>query len=75
MDQLDKVSISRQPYLQKESIRHIYLYHHKHAFKPQHMFGLFLTPIKKAVIIVLDTVRTNLMPNMVNLYQAERLVK
>ncbi|XP_057662319.1 DNA polymerase epsilon catalytic subunit 1 [Diorhabda carinulata] len=75
MEQLDKISIARQPYLLKDSIKHIYFYHHKHMSKAQHMFALFLTPVKKAIIIVVDTVKTNLMPNMTNLYQAERLVK
>ncbi|XP_023014693.2 DNA polymerase epsilon catalytic subunit 1 [Leptinotarsa decemlineata] len=75
LQQLDMVSVARQPYLGKDSIRHLYFYHHKHMIKPQHMFALFLTPVKKAVILVVDTVKTNLMPNMMNLYQAERLAK
>ncbi|KAG5892154.1 hypothetical protein JTB14_026392 [Gonioctena quinquepunctata] len=75
LEQLDMVSVARQPYLATDSIRHLYFYHHKHLTKPQHMFALFLTPVKKAVVIVVDTVKTNLMPNMVNLYQAERLAK
>ncbi|CAG9813248.1 unnamed protein product [Phaedon cochleariae] len=75
LDELDMVSVARQPYLPKDSMKHLYFYHHKHASKPQHMFALFLTPVKKAVIVVVDTVKTNLMPNMVNLYQAERLAK
>ncbi|KAJ8965898.1 hypothetical protein NQ314_003839 [Rhamnusium bicolor] len=75
LDELDMVSVARQPYLPADSLKHLYFYHHKHASKPQHMFGLFLTPVKKAIIIVVDTVRTNLMPNMVNLYQAERIAK
>ena len=36
------------------------------------MFGLFLSATNKAHIFVLDTVRTNQMPNMNNLYQTER---
>uniref|UniRef100_A0A6P7GFS4 DNA polymerase epsilon catalytic subunit n=1 Tax=Diabrotica virgifera virgifera TaxID=50390 RepID=A0A6P7GFS4_DIAVI len=74
LEQLEKVNISRT-YLEHGSLRHVYFYHHKHASKYQHMFALFLTPIKKALIIVVDTVKTNLLPNMSNLYQAERLVK
>ncbi|KAJ8911869.1 hypothetical protein NQ315_012535 [Exocentrus adspersus] len=75
LDELNKASGARQPYLPKDSLKHVYFYHHKHSSKPQHMFALFLTPLKKACIIVVDTVRTNLMPNMVSLYQAERMAK
>ncbi|CAH0549983.1 unnamed protein product [Brassicogethes aeneus] len=75
LEQLDMCSVARQPYLPRDSVRHLYFYHHKHATKPQHMFALFLTPLKRATIVVVDTVRTNLMPNMNNLYQAERAAK
>ncbi|XP_018571015.1 DNA polymerase epsilon catalytic subunit A [Anoplophora glabripennis] len=75
LDELDMISVGRQPYLPKDSLRHLYFYHHKHPSKSQHMFALFLNPLKKAHIIVVDTVRTNLMPNMVGLYQAERMAK
>ncbi|CAG9856188.1 unnamed protein product [Phyllotreta striolata] len=75
LDQLDKVNVSRQPYLPSNSMKRLYLYHHRHVSKPQQMFALFLTPLKKAIVIVLDTVRTNLMPNMANLYQSERSTK
>ena len=36
------------------------------------MFGLLLSATNKAHVFVLDTVRTNQMPNMNNLYQTER---
>ncbi|KAK9873901.1 hypothetical protein WA026_002253 [Henosepilachna vigintioctopunctata] len=72
---LEMSNISKNSYLPKGSLKHIYFYHHKHATKKQHMFGLFITPLKKALILVVDTVRTNLMPNMNNLYQAERIIK
>lgn len=75
LEELDMLSVSRQPYLPKDSIKHVYFYHHRHALKPQQMFAIFLTPIKKAFIIVVDTVRTNLMPNMSNLYSSERTSK
>ncbi|XP_030759546.1 DNA polymerase epsilon catalytic subunit A [Sitophilus oryzae] len=75
LDELETVPLNRQPYLPKDSLKHVYLYHHRHQTKPQHMFGLFLTPLKKCLIVVIDSVRTNLMPNMVNLYNTERLAK
>jgi Domain of unknown function (DUF1744). len=38
-------------------------------------YGLFLTPSSKALVIVLDTVRTNKMPNLSSLYHTERTSK
>lgn len=61
-------------YLPKDSIRHLYLYHHKALTGARQIYALFLTPIKKALVIVVDSVRMNLMPNMQNLYEAERIV-
>ncbi|ENN78133.1 hypothetical protein HUJ04_004474 [Dendroctonus ponderosae] len=75
LEELDSVSLHKQAYLAKDAIKHLYLYHHRHASKPQHMFALFLTPLKKCLVIVVDTVRTNLMPNMSNLYSSERSAK
>ena len=39
------------------------------------MFGLFMPAAKKAAIFVVDTVRTNQMPNMTALYNAEHNTK
>lgn len=75
LEDLDMISIARQPYLPPDSVKHLYFYHHRHMSKSQHMFALFSTPLKKAVIIVVDSVRTNLMPNMVGLYNTERASK
>lgn len=61
-------------YLPNDSMKHLYLYHHRAITGPRQMYALFLTPIKKALIIVVDSVRMNLMPNMQNLYEAERIV-
>ena len=36
------------------------------------MIALFSLPAKKANVFVVDTVRTNQMPNLVNLYHEER---
>lgn len=70
-----EMSTGRQPYLQKSSIRRLYLYNHRHPTKPQQIFALFLNPMKKALILVVDSVRTNLMPNLTKLYEVERLAK
>lgn len=61
-------------YIPQDSMKHLYLYHHRAIVGPRQMYALFLTPIKKALIIVVDSVRMNLMPNMQNLYEAERMV-
>ena len=39
------------------------------------MYGLFFPTSKKAAVYVVDTVRTNQMPNMTNLYNAEHSAK
>lgn len=75
LDDLEMASTVRNPYLPQDSIRHLFFYNHKHPSKQQQMFGLFFTALKKSLIIVVDTVRTNLMPNLTNLYQAERIAK
>jgi len=53
-------------------LRRLYLYYHRNPAESRAMIGLFLPPTKKALIIVLDSVRTNQMPNMSSLYNAER---
>lgn len=72
LDDLEMITIRN--YLPPDSMKHLYLYHHKALTGSRQMYALFLTPIKKALIIVVDSVRMNLMPNMQNLYEAERLV-
>lgn len=75
LENLDMTTVARQPYLPKDSVKHLYFYHHRHLTKPQHIFALISSPIKKAMIIAVDTVRTNLLPNMVGLYKSERSSK
>nr|CAD7428081.1 unnamed protein product [Timema monikensis] len=80
LDQLQFRSLAHSPYLHRQAdgthaVKHIYLYHNRAPAGHRAMFGLFLAPSKRAVIFVLDTVRTNQMPNMVSLYNAERTNK
>ncbi|XP_026280416.1 DNA polymerase epsilon catalytic subunit 1 [Frankliniella occidentalis] len=79
LDELQFRSISQQSYLDSSGgeapLRHLYLYHHQIPNGTRAMFGLFLPPTKKSLIIVLDTVRTNQMPNMSSLYNTERNAK
>uniref|UniRef100_A0A2K6LF68 DNA polymerase epsilon catalytic subunit n=1 Tax=Rhinopithecus bieti TaxID=61621 RepID=A0A2K6LF68_RHIBE len=51
------------------SIRHIYLYHHAQGHKA--LFGIFIPSQRRASVFVLDTVRSNQMPNLGTLYSAE----
>lgn len=75
MEDLELTSIARQPYLPKDSLRHIYFYQHRAKTGPRQIFALFFDCSKKALVIVVDSVRTNLMPNMQSLYLAERTAK
>lgn len=79
LEDLQFRSLSQQPYLEASEegnpLRHLYLYHHQIPNGTRAMFGLFIPPTKKSLIIVLDTVRTNQMPNMSSLYNAERNAK
>lgn len=79
LDDLQFRSLSQQPYLDSSqgemSLRHLYLYNHQIPSGTRAMFGLFIPPSRKALIIVLDTVRTNQMPNMSSLYNSERNAK
>nr|CAD7258615.1 unnamed protein product [Timema shepardi] len=80
LDQLQFRSLAHSPYLHRQAdgthaVKHVYLYHNRAPAGHRAMFGLFLAPSKRAVIFVLDTVRTNQMPNMVSLYNAERTNK
>ncbi|KAG2471169.1 DPOE1 polymerase, partial [Polypterus senegalus] len=71
LEHLEMRSLAQFSYLEPGSIRHIYLYHHGHGNKA--LFGLFIPSQRKASVFVLDTVRSNQMPNLTALYSAERL--
>lgn len=57
------------------NLKHLHLYYHKAPSGPRAFLGLFLSPIKKALIVVLDSVLTNQMPNLNNMYNSERKLK
>ncbi|CAG9565610.1 unnamed protein product [Danaus chrysippus] len=79
LSQLQFKSVAHQPYLQKQDdispIKHIFLYQHSSSNSSRSMWSLVLAPIKKGYIFVLDTVKTNQVPNMNTLYNAERTAK
>ncbi|KAH0625488.1 hypothetical protein JD844_015027, partial [Phrynosoma platyrhinos] len=70
LEHLEMRSLAQFSYLEPGSIRHIYLYHHSQGNKA--LFGLFIPSQRKASVFVLDTVRSNQMPNLTNMYSAER---
>lgn len=73
LDNLKFKTVAFQSYLEGQHLRHIYYYHHSSGHKS--MIGLFIPATKKGHLFVVDTVRSNQMPNMTNLYNAERNYK
>ncbi|KAJ8673754.1 hypothetical protein QAD02_005016 [Eretmocerus hayati] len=75
LDQLVYKSIASQPYLRNlKEIKKVFLYHHWSSSSNYRraMWSLFFTATKTCHIFVLDTVRTDRMPNMGTLYVNER---
>ncbi|XP_062890220.1 DNA polymerase epsilon catalytic subunit A isoform X2 [Mobula hypostoma] len=70
LEHLEMCSLAQFSYLEPGSVRHIYFYHNAQGNKA--LFGLFIPSQRKASVFVLDTVRSNQMPNLNNLYAAER---
>ncbi|GFU44302.1 DNA polymerase epsilon catalytic subunit A [Nephila pilipes] len=66
-------TLAQHNYLEAGTLKLLYLYHHSCGQKS--MFGFFFPPAKKAVVYVLDTVRTNQMPNLINVFTVERNAK
>ncbi|XP_037818567.1 DNA polymerase epsilon catalytic subunit 1 [Lucilia sericata] len=75
IEQLEQKSQAHIKYLQGSNakLRKIFLYQHNIPTAKKEVWSIFLMASKKAIVIALDTVRTNQMPNMKNLYTAERL--
>lgn len=63
-------TLAHYPYLASDSFKTIYLYHHKVGNKA--LFGLFVPTSKKGLVYVLDTVKSNQMPNLNTMYNNER---
>ena len=63
-------TLSQYPYLANEGLKTLFVYHHKVGNKA--MYGLFNPLIKKGLVFVLDTVRSNQMPNLATMYTNER---
>ncbi|XP_059569609.1 DNA polymerase epsilon catalytic subunit A isoform X2 [Alligator mississippiensis] len=69
LEHLEMRSLAQFSYLDPGSIRHIYLYHNSQSRRA--LFGLFIPSQRKASIFVLDTVRSNQMPNLTSMYSSE----
>ncbi|KAE8634027.1 hypothetical protein XENTR_v10002174 [Xenopus tropicalis] len=69
LEHLEMKSLAQYSYLEPGSIRHIYLYHNSQGHKA--LFGLFIPSQRKSAVFVVDTVRSNQMPNLSNMYTAE----
>lgn len=54
------------------AVKHLFLYQHHSANTQRSIYSVFITPTNKAAIFVLDSVRTNQMPNLNQMYLAER---
>ena len=73
LDNLKFKSVQQYKYLEANQLRHIFLYNYTSGYKA--MYGVFLPASKKAHIFVVDTVRSNQMPNMKKLFNSERTNK
>ncbi|BFF93033.1 DNA polymerase epsilon catalytic subunit A [Drosophila madeirensis] len=75
IEQLEQRPQSQVKYLAMANaqMRKIYLYQHNTPTAKKEIWSLILMPSKKGYIFVLDTVRANQMPNLRQLYAAERL--
>uniref|UniRef100_A0A1B6LUL8 DNA polymerase epsilon catalytic subunit n=1 Tax=Graphocephala atropunctata TaxID=36148 RepID=A0A1B6LUL8_9HEMI len=77
LHQLKMLSLAQQNYLKEgeSKVRHIFLYHHKASTGPRALMGLFMPATKRALVVILDSVRTNQMPNLTSLIAAEKTAK
>lgn len=73
IEQLEFRTLSHQQYLKDGgNLKRLFLYQHSSANGKRQIWGLFIPIMKKAIIVILDTVRTNQMPQIKNFYATER---
>ena len=70
LDWLQMKHLSSYHYMAPSAYKTLYFYHHRVGHKQ--LVGLFVPTNKKAHVYVVDTVRTNQMPNLTSLYNNER---
>lgn len=63
-------------YLQNSetTIKKIFIYQHNNPTAKKEIWGVFMPLIKKGLIIALDSVRTNQMPNIKSMYTSEHII-
>lgn len=67
-----KTAQQSQGYLQEHAfLRKVFVYHHSMGVGKREMWGIFMPEIAKAVVLVYDTVRTDQMPQLKQLYRNE----
>lgn len=73
IQQLELRNQSSIKYLENNQVfKKIYLYQHSSSSAKREMWGLFMGPVKRGIIIVHDTSRTNQIENVRNLFHNER---
>ncbi|GAB6019923.1 hypothetical protein CHUAL_001454 [Chamberlinius hualienensis] len=70
LEYLEFKSLVQNSYLLPGSLKYIYFYHYSSGQKA--MYGLFFPTMKKAYMVVFDSVKSNQMPNMTALLNKER---
>lgn len=76
LDQLEFRTASQDTEYLKNSqsnLKRIFIYQHNIPTAKKEIWGVFMPLIKKGLIIALDSVRTNQMPNIKNMYISEHL--
>ncbi|XP_043195220.1 DNA polymerase epsilon catalytic subunit A-like [Amphibalanus amphitrite] len=62
--------VNQYRYLESGSCRHLFLYQYRSGQRA--LFGLFMPPAGRALVVLVNTERSNQMPNLRTLYAAER---
>ena len=70
LNQLMFKPVNQYRYLEDGGCRHLYLYQYRSGQRA--LFGLFMPPAGRALIVLVNTERSNQMPNLRSLYAAER---
>lgn len=72
IQQLESKTSQSQSYLKEHGfLKKIFIYHHSMGAGKREMWGIFMPEIAKTVILVFDTVRTDQMPQLKQLYRNE----
>jgi len=70
LDQLEFKTLAQHSYLEGHNLKHIFFY--QVQLENRAIFALFMPALQKASVFILNTVKSNQMPNLANLYSTER---